>query len=294
MTTAMLTDQLKNSLSTHTADGPVDNTAALALCQALDHGRISFGLEPFHNLNDSNTPFASAVSTMPMEYLLRPVTDDGSPIALGQALGTMRKLGMTAQLDLAIIPRAIEQALSFGDGGFPVSVNIAPESLKEEAFLVALGTYLHQLESRLHSTADVVLEVPLDGATTENAIAWLLNLKDAGFRLAVDNFGAYTPYEYRNLSRLAPDFVKIDGRMVENALLGLPGLGDVASQVRNATPHSRVLAAWVASVEDAKRLHDTFKIDAVQGRKLPKDRAYFASQWDYLLFADRRNQRLDG
>ena len=280
-----LTERFEASLGQSASSA--QHLAARELCQALDQNRINFGLEPFHNL--SATPgLSSSANRMPMEYLLRPASVDGRPIDLGPALRTLREMGLIGQLDMVIIPRAIEQALSYGAAGFPVSVNIAPESLKDSVFLNEMGIYLNSLKNRIPDLSDVVLEIPLDGSTTHEAVAWLRQLKAQGFRIAIDNFGHYAPLEYAALNRLNPDFVKIDGAIVESALAGAPGLSDIVEGIRKNSSDTRLLAAWVTSIEEAKRLHDAYGIDAVQGRKLPKDRTYFDSQWDFLLYAEQR------
>ena len=272
--------------------GP-EASAAFALCEALDCARYKFGLEPIHTLESkSNDIFfrRESAGPMPMEYLLRASGEDGNPLNIGEGLKYLRERGLSSFFDMAVIPRAIEQAMSYGEAGLPLSVNIAPESLRDEFFLAELESYLRSIEGKIKHPRHIVFEVPFTGRTKPQTIAWMKNLQKMGYRIAVDNFGHYAPLELEAITSLQPAFIKIDGHLIFDALngdgLAAPSLRKLVQQVRSASPTSRLVAPWVTTVAQAKRLYQVYRIDAVQGRELPKDRTFFSSQWALMAYAD--------
>lgn len=277
-----LTERLERTLG-KTAANTEDHQLAFAICNAIDSARYNFGLEPVHTLLEK-----SADTFLPMEYLLRPSGLDGQTLNLAQGLNVLRGLGLSSMFDMAVIPRAIEQALSYGAVGLPVSVNIAPESMNDALFLTELGSYLSNLRLKLDNVADVVLEIPFAGHTTAEAQAWMRQVQEMGYRIAVDNFGKNTPLEIATVGRIKPAFVKVEGAMIANALGGVVGapssLRQLVEGVRRAAPETQIIAPWVTTVDQAKRLRQVYMIDAVQGRELPKDRSYFASQWAFMAY----------
>lgn len=280
-----LTERLERTLGKTALGnaGSDEHKLAFAVCNAVDSSRYNFGLEPVHTLLEKK-----ASTILPMEYLLRPSGSDGQTLNLAQGLDVLRGLGLSSMFDMAVIPRAIEQALGYGEVGLPVSVNIAPESMNDSLFLTELGGYLSNLKLKISDTAEVVLEIPFTGRTTAEAQAWMRQIQEMGYRIAVDNFGKYDPVETETVGRIKPAFVKMDGAIIADALNGVVGapsqLRQLVDNVRRTSPESQIIAPWVATVEQAKRLHQVYRIDAVQGRELPKDRAYFASQWAFMAY----------
>ena len=279
-----LTERLERTLGKTAMAGSssADHKLAFDVCNAIDTARYNFGLEPVHTLLDKNS------NPLPMEYLLRPSGNDGNTLNLAQGLNVLRGLGLSSMFDMAVIPRAIEKAMSYGNIGLPVSVNIAPESMNDSLFLTELGSYLSNLKLKLDNPADVVLEIPFAGSTTAEAQAWMRQVQEMGYRIAVDNFGKYNPVEFETVGRIKPAFVKVEGAIINDALNGVVGapsnLRQLVDNVRRTAPDSQIIAPWVTTVEQAKRLHQVYMIDAVQGRDLPKDRNYFASQWAFMAY----------
>jgi len=286
-----LTERLERTLgkTALTDNSSAEHQLAFDVCKAVDSARYNFGLEPVHTLLEKNSS-----TLLPMEYLLRPSGNDGNTLNLAQGLNVLRGLGLSSMFDMAVIPRAIEQAMSYGDMGLPVSVNIAPESMNDSLFLTELGSYLSNLKVKLDNPADVVLEIPFTGHTTAEAQAWMRQVQEMGYRIAVDNFGKFNPIETDTVGRIKPSFVKVEGSIIHDALNGVVGapsnLRQLVEGVRRTSPESQIIAPWVATVEQAKRLHQVYSIDAVQGRELPKDRNYFASQWAFMAYGQAKEE----
>lgn len=278
--------------SAASGDTPEAQTA-FALCDALGNNSYKFGLEPIHTLESkTQDPLFRREQTgpLPMEYLLRAYGQDGNPLNLGEGLSYLRERGLSSLFDMAVIPRAIEQAMQYGEAGLPVSVNIAPESLQDSFFLDELTTYLESIEHKIKHPRHVVFEVPYTGHTKQETLGWIKNLQQMGYRIAVDNFGHYAPLEIDAIAATQPAFVKIEGSLIHEALSGeglaAPTLRKIVESVRRASPRTRLVAPWVTSVQQAKRLYQVYRIDAVQGRELPKDRTFFSSQWALMAYAD--------
>ena len=297
-----LTEQISKrcqdaTLGSHSPLKGPEALAAFAICDALDNARFKFGLEPIHTLESkSNDTFFRRENNgpLPMEYLLRASGEDGANLNLDEGLKFLRERGLSSYFDMAVIPKAIEQAMGYGDAGLPVSVNITPESLQDEFFLAALEGYLESIQTKIKNPKHVVFEIPLTGHTKPQTIAWMKDLQKMGYRIAVDNFGHYAPLEVEAITNLQPAFIKIDGNLIHDALSGeglaAPTLRKLVAQVRSASPATRIVAPWVTTVAQAKRLYQVYRIDAVQGRDLPKDRTYFSSQWALMAYADSPSQ----
>lgn len=258
---------------------------ARAVCKAIDSARFNFGLEPVHTLDKS-----SKTDGLPMEYLLRPSGTDGKTLDLTKGLHTLRNIGLSSIFDMIVVPKAIEQAISYGNTGLPISVNIAPESMNDSLFLTELSSYLNSLKLKIDNPANVVLEIQFAGHTTNEAQSWMRQIQEMGYRVAVDNFGKHDPLELEAIGRIEPAFVKVEGKIIFEALSGVVGapskLRQIVDGVRKFSPDSKIIAPWVASIKQAQRLHQVYRIDAVQGRELPKDRTYFSSQWALMAYSD--------
>ena len=235
-----LTERLERTLSKTalTDKGSAEHKLAFDVCNAIDSSRYNFGLEPVHTLIEKNS-----ATPLPMEYLLRPSGNDGNTLNLAQGLNILRGLGLSSMFDMAVIPRAIEQAMSYGEIGLPVSVNIAPESMNDSLFLTELGSYLDGLKLKISDTAEVVLEIPFAGSTTAEAQAWMRQVQEMGYRIAVDNFGKYQPVETETVGRIKPAFVKIEGAIINDALGGVVGapssLRQLVDNVRRTSPNTQ-------------------------------------------------------
>ena len=267
--------------------------AAYDLCQALDNGSFQFSLEPIHTLQSKSQSVyfrRDDSNILPMEYLLRTYGNDGNTLNIGQGIQFLRNRGLSSFFDMAVIPKAIEQALEYGEAGLPISMNIAPESLRDEIFLNDLSQYLDTIHQQIKHQHHVVFEVPFTGQTKPETLSWINDMQAAGYRFAVDNFGHHTPIELEAISKTQPAFIKIDGALIDGALSGneriAPKLRKLVEALRRVSPGSRLIAPWVTSVTQAKRLYQVYKIDAVQGRELAKDRTLFSSQWALMAYAD--------
>jgi EAL domain-containing protein (putative c-di-GMP-specific phosphodiesterase class I) len=262
--------------------------AAADLYAALTDKRFTFASEPFLGIRK----FSDGEPTpLPYEHLLRPLSLHGTPIEMDRGLKALRRLGLQKDVDLLLVPQAISQARRYGT--LPMSVNIAYESLTHEAFRNTMGDYLAGLRHEMNAN-DVVFEIAVPASPSEDALMWMQEVRRMGFRIALDNFSETTnTNSYGAVQMVQPDFVKLDGDMVQKALAHMIDLGPVVRAIRGLSPRTRIIAPWVKTVHEAKWLHDEFGIDAVQGRGLTKDRRLFDSEVS-TLYRNERNRTITG
>lgn len=149
------------------------------------------------------------------ECLLRGLDEDGQVVPPLPLLVAAKKSGDLSQLDQLAMLTAIENASQSGIEGC-VFINFSPQHLifDHNGFRQLIGTALNSglppeqfvfeiTESDDLESVDLLLDI-------------LVELRNSGFRIALDDVGA----GYNSLSRLAdikPDFVKIDIELIRGA-----------------------------------------------------------------------------
>jgi EAL domain-containing protein (putative c-di-GMP-specific phosphodiesterase class I) len=121
-------------------------------------------------------------------------------------------LGLIREMDLFII----ERTLSLVPRDVHLFMNISLGSFQAPEFAAQLKALL---QSPLASGRPLTIEITERQTTsmTGEFFALLDALRTGGIRIALDDFGAgYSTYSY--LRQLRPDFVKIDGSFVQQAL----------------------------------------------------------------------------
>jgi EAL domain-containing protein (putative c-di-GMP-specific phosphodiesterase class I) len=128
------------------------------------------------------------------------------------------ELGLITDFDLAVAEQAV-RVLRAHDDDLCLSVNLSGQSLESDRFAQALlALTVDDLGSRRRLTLEVTESAALGdiGAADVRIQA----LRSAGFRVAIDDFGAgAASFDY--LRRLSIDAVKIDGRYVTEAATDL-------------------------------------------------------------------------
>jgi EAL domain-containing protein (putative c-di-GMP-specific phosphodiesterase class I) len=173
-----------------------------ALEKCMADRSVRFVYQPIVSLNGQR-PFA-------YEALCRPTHPDIRNI--GELLESANQSGRVVELgsmlcDVALAP------MDLLSGELSMFLNIQPQEL--------YGSALFAANSALHAAAHrVVLEITETEEITdfESARAQLRKLRELGFRIALDDFGA----GYQGLSSLAmlePDFVKLDKGIVRGITL---------------------------------------------------------------------------
>jgi len=168
--------------------------------------------------------------------------------SVGECFSEAAKAGLLAELELVALE--VHLALSRFVGGHKLFLNLSAMSLAEPRLRAeALGAWVETAGFR---PDQVVLELTESVSVNDPAsfARWVRPLREAGFSLAIDDFGAgFT--SLRLLAELGPDYLKVDRSLVSGicrhpsrkaVLESLVGLGDRLG--------ATVLAEGVEAAED--------------------------------------------
>lgn len=144
------------------------------------------------------------------EALVR-IREDNALFLPGKFLESARHTGILPHITVLMIDKTFE---IFKSNNYDFTINFSAEDL-------AIDNFLHLLQSKLKTTGidpgRVTFEI-LEGISEDkdsDALKFLKELKNLGFKLAIDDFGQ----GYSNFSRILStdiDFIKIDGAFVRS------------------------------------------------------------------------------
>ncbi len=190
----------------------------------------------------------------------------GAPTAL---IAAAEARGMGARLDRWVVERSLgwlETHPQEADTVHSCSVNLAAGSLADRDF----GRYLRQrVERSSVAPASLCFEITETGpvGNIKRAAELVRSLRALGCRFALDDFGSgYCSFSY--LTDLDLDWVKIDGRLVRDALHSPVALAIVLSIVQIARVADLLcVAEWVDSPQLLQRMQE-IGIDFAQGYQI--------------------------
>ena len=224
---------------------------ALAMIRA---GMASIALQP---VVDAQTPGR----VMFREALIRLVRPSGEEITAGAFMPTLTAMGMTADVDLAVLDNAIMMLRD--DPSARISVNVAAETLtgsvwRDRVLDVALRS--PDIAERL--IVEISEETAISHITAARDLFTLI--RRCGVTLALDDFGAgATSFSHLRDSRF--DMVKIDGKFI-SGIDGSPGdqalvagMSDIARRL-----DMMVIAEYVETAQEARVLRK-IGVDGFQG-----------------------------
>lgn len=156
---------------------------------------------------------ACADGTVLAREALARLTFQGTRHSISPWLGEARASGLLARMDRLALTAAVEAWLSEFPATLPISVNLDPASLLQgEAaeWLAALPLHYPEMRGRL------LLELPFDALRARGLEAALQTLRARGIGLVADRF-MLAPGALDVLTRLRPDWVKLDGSLIRAA-----------------------------------------------------------------------------
>lgn len=171
---------------------------------ALRDRRVMFAFQPVV------TAASGAVAYY--ECLLHLRGEDGRMIGAGEFVPVIEQLGLIRLVDRYVLDAVVEE-LAAGPG-FALGFNISALTAADRPWLRALSGHLHR---RPELACRLVIEITETAALydIEESARFVAALREAGCRVALDDFGAgHTSLRY--LQSLPVDTVKIDGGLVRN------------------------------------------------------------------------------
>ena len=132
-------------------------------------------------------------------------------------LEVAKSSGFLYEITKIMVQKSFEMVMQY-QKEYGILLNLSLNITEDDLLTKELATYLlEMLEKYSLKPEQITLEI-LEGITasgTKNSIAQLKELKELGFKLAIDDFGV----EYSNFERLVEldiDFIKIDGKYIKS------------------------------------------------------------------------------
>ncbi len=185
------------------------------------------------------------------EALIRLLREDGSLAPAGDFIPVAEELGLVRDLDRRVLELA---AVSLRRAPtLKLAVNVSGMSVGDPIWM---KTFAREIDGDRSVTSRLTVEVTETAALhdIEEGIRFVKWLRNAGCRVAIDDFGAgYT--SFRNLQTLDLNCVKIDGSFVKGIARRPDNQAFVRTLVSLAkTFNLEVVAEWVGSKEEAALL----------------------------------------
>lgn len=230
---------------------------AKQLREVLDEDRILLYVQPVIRLDDEEP--------MHYEVLLRIEDDDGRIIAPQQFLEAAESLGLVQELDLRVVQKLIDYLSVPSRRGMRSRffVNLSRVSISDPDWVRRFHAMIEKADV---SRGQIVFEISEAAAMSEVALSkgFIRDLKQKGFRFALDNFGAgFSSFYY--LRQFDVDYIKIDGSFVRDLTrddangIFVKALCDVGQGLSK-----QVIAKWVETPEVLARLTE-MKVAYAQG-----------------------------
>ena len=192
-------------------------------------------------------------------------TRAGTPVRPDEFIPLAEHTGLIARLTTSILQQSLAQARQWADVGLPVAVavNVAAPTLREPEFVAGV---LAALDDAGVPPSALVLEITESALAdhTDAAVAVMSELRDAGIRLSIDDFGSgYSSMAY--LKRLPIDELKIDRTFITDMLTDVRDQPITRAIIELG--HSLGLDVVAEGVESPalEELLASFGCDAVQG-----------------------------
>ncbi len=146
------------------------------------------------------------------ECLVRLEREDGSLLALGDAIRVAEMLGLVRMIDFRVMELVVKALQEEPDT--ILSFNVSVETAADHEWLTAFEAALMQNPGTAERLIIEMTETALI-RNIDRIRSFVARLRELGCRVAIDDFGAgYT--SFRNLKLLQVDMVKIDGSFISN------------------------------------------------------------------------------
>lgn len=243
----------------------------LTLESALADQRLRLALEPMKPTRARAHPMA--------EMLIRLTDIDGQVHAPGRYLAAAERFNRMQKIDLGVCGSVLRYLADTPDDSQRISINLSADSVRDPAACQLLLDLLAAFPSQAQRMTIEITESAALGEL-DQAVALTHKLHDLGCHVALDDFGAgFSNFAY--LKRLAVDYLKIDGSLIQ---------GMLDSQVDSAIVRSLIdlcrtlRLISIAEFVDSQSLIDALTmmgVDYLQGYSIGKAQAV-----DAIVMAD--------
>lgn len=231
--------------------------AASGLLSALDEKRLRIAYQPVLTSGSQTVAFH--------ECLMRLEQEDGTIMPASALMPIAGKLGLDRLIDERMLTLALEDLVAFPQAR--LSLNLSPQTVVKSDWLDRLTAGLRGLPDDTASRLIVEITETAAIEDLEETAKFISRLRTLGAGVAIDDFGA-DYMSLRNLKRLEPDMVKIDGALVENLAGAQEDRVIVGTLVDLANAFAlKTVAEWVSDATSVTLLQD-MGVDYLQGNHL--------------------------
>lgn len=175
---------------------------------ALEAGEFELHFQPLKDLD--------TMKVIGVESLIRWQHPELGLISAGEFIPTIERLGMTAFVDRWVIDRACADVPALAEKGIAsVGINLSPQTLAAGHDVLQL--ILDAIERHGITRDRLVVEITETAVTADPArtVAVMRSLRDAGFEIAIDDFGVGAS-SLGLLKDLPFDYLKLDKSFVDD------------------------------------------------------------------------------
>lgn len=196
------------------------------------------------------------------EALLRWQHPEKGLTSPGEFIPIAEKSGLSFDLDLHVFRLVLQFLRDYPEVSKPISINVSANSLHQADFIGGIKEILHEIPTDINKLQLEITENTL--IRSDAAIRHLTELRDFGFTICLDDFGAgYCSLGY--LLKLPVDVIKIDRAFVRNitedveSLHVLKGMLAICMELKK-----EVVVEGVETLEQVNLLTN-LGVDVVQG-----------------------------
>lgn len=213
------------------------------------------------------------------EVLVRFYDDEGQLIPTQELITFAEQVNMVHRLDLAMLRRSIKWIKGQLDSGISVrvAVNISGHSIENPEFcrsVIALfernRDTLNQLMLEITETSEI--------RDVDTAAKWISRFREFGIEICLDDFGTGAS-NFRYLSAMEVDYVKIDGESIRQSLKTTKGIAFMRSLVDLCHEINVEVVAEMIETDKMREMVTKAGFDYAQGYLFGKPEADITLYW---------------
>lgn len=213
------------------------------------------------------------------EVLVRFHDDDGKLIPTQQLITFAEQVNMIHRLDLAMLRRTIKWIRSQLDSGITVrvAVNVSGHSLENSDFC-------HSVIALFERNRDTLGQLMIEITETseirdiDQVATWINRFREYSIEICLDDFGTGAS-NFRYLSALEVDYVKIDGESIRQSTKSAKGQAFLSSLVDLCHEIDVKVVGEMIETEDMRNLITKAGFDLAQGYLFGKPEADISLYW---------------